>query len=456
MAPSAPDPELPFPDLFGRLLELLRQRPEPEAAVQGALDQVAARVLRHEALIEAGIENSWAVDGDPLKERLQARRVDAILIAAGTDPVELLALARALATDDAPVPSTASIRVKLLPDPLPLAFSGPRESIDLANPALGPRLRDGDRLVGMVEGILRELEKAIARQQWLAALHDAQAALRFLPQVREDIRRTLHIALKRQLTRPVVEALIEQGYRIPEEQKRTAEVLRVAGFPAAERMLEILKQSDTIGPRAFLLEALGGMPEAMPLAAPLLRSSRAAEVWLGVELTGKLGGSEAIRDLAPLADHPDERIRLGAIDALARFREKPALDAIRKALNHDSSATRSRAGQALASRGSGAYAMPLLAALEAEKDPDTWEQLLRALAAINAPESVSALTRVALERHGRFSFGKAQLRRQLGVVRSLAETNTPAARQALERISLEGQGEVAEEARRAVERGSEK
>lgn len=451
MSGPPPGPDAPFDALFGRLLELLRQQPEPEAAVQEALGLVAARVARQEAMIEAGIENSWAVDGDPLKERLQSRHVDGILIAAGTEPVELLALARALATDDEPIPSTAKVRVRLLPDPLPLAFSGPRESIDPSAPP--PRSR-GDQLTGMIEGILRELEKAIARQQWLAALHDAQAALRFLPQVREDFRRALHIALKRLLTRPVVEALIEQGYRIPEEQARTAEVLRVAGFPAAERMLEILKQSDTIGPRAFLLEALSGMPEAAPLIAPLLRSARATEVRIGVELAARVGTSEMLRDLAPLAEHADERIRLGAIDALARFREKTVLEPLRKALSHDSSATRSRAGQALAARGSGAYAMPLLAALEAEKDPATWEDLLRALAAINAPESVAALTRVALERHGLFKFGKAQTRRQLTVVRSLAETNTPAARQALERITLEGEGEVAEEARRLLERDS--
>lgn len=452
MTGSLSGPDAPFDALFGRLLELLRQRPEPEAAVQAALEQVADRVARQEAMIEAGIENSWALDGDPLKERLQHRRVDGILIAPGTDSLELLALARALATEDEPIPSTARIRVRLLPDPLPLAFSGPRESIDPS--ATSPPRTRGDQLTGMIEGILRELEKAIGRQQWLAALHDAQAALRFLPQAREDLRRTLHIALKRQLTRPVVEALIDQGYRIPEEQARTAEVLRVAGFPAAERMLEILRQSDTIGPRAFLLEALGGMPEAAPLIPPLLRSARVADVRLGVELAVRQGTTEMLPDLAPLVDHADERIRLGAIDALARFRDKTALESLRKALNHESSTTRGRAGQALAARGSGAYAMPLLAALEVEKDPSTWEELLRALAAINAPESVAALTRVALERRGLFKFGKAHIRRQVAVVRSLAAANTPAARQALERVTLEGEGEVAEEARRLLEEGS--
>lgn len=451
MSDPVPDSEAPFPELLARLLRLLRERPDREEEAQGLVDLLASRVTRHEALIEAGIENSWANDGDPLKERLQARQVDAIRIAPGAPAVELMALGRALAADDAPIPSTDSVRVKLLPDPLPLQFSGPRDSLaGLMGATAMPRARTGDQLTGMVEGILRELEKAVNRQQWLAALHNAQAAIRFLPSIREDIRRTLALSIKRLLSKPVVEALIEQGYRVPEEQARTIEVLRVAGYPAAERILEILRSSDTIGPRAFLLEAIGGMPEATPLAVPLLRSSRIFDVRLGAELVARLGANEAIKDLAPLIDHPDEKTRLTVIDALAQFREKAALEPLRKALAHPAHATRARAGQALASRGSGAYAMPLLAALEAEKDPATWEELLGALAAINAPESVAALTQVALERHGLFSFGKARIRRQLAIVKSLAAANTPAARQALERIAVEGKGETADAARQAL------
>lgn len=452
MSDPVPDSEAPFSDLLGRLLQLLRDRPDREEEAQNLVDLLASRVSRQEALIEAGIENSWAIDGDPLKERLQARQVDAIRIAPGAPAVELLALGRALAADDAPVPSTNSVRVKLLPDPLPLMFSGPRESLaGFTGTTPLPRARTGDQLGAMVEGILRELEKAINRQQWLAALHNAQAAIRFLPSIREDIRRNLTLHVKRLLTKPVIEALIEQGYRIPEEQPRTIEVLRVSGSSAAERILEILKQSDTIGPRAFLLDAIGGMPEAIPLIVPLLRSNRPSDVRLGADLVAKLHADEALKDLVPLVDHPDEKTRLTVIEALAHFREKSVLEPLRKALAHPSSSTRARAGQALASRGSGAYAMPLLAALEAEKDPATWEELLSALAAINAPESVAALTRVALERQSFFSFGKAQLRRQLGIVKSLAAAGTPAAKAALERIASEGKGEIAAAAKSALD-----
>lgn len=442
MADPVSDADLPFAELLGRLLLLLAERPERAAEVRRVGDLLASRVERQEVLIEAGIENSWAVDGDPLKERLQARSVESIQIAPGAGVADLLALGRALADDAAPIPEASRIRVQLLPQSRPLVGSGPRELLPDPAATPMPRARTGDQLTPMVEGILRELEGAIARQQWFSVLHDAQAALRFLPSLREDVRRSFTLALRRLLTGAVVDALIEQAYRIPEEQARTAEVLRLGGNPAAERILEIIRHSDTIGPRAFLVEAIAGMPEAFTLVVPLLRSARLSDLRLGAQLIGRLGAAEALKDLAPLVDHPDERTRLAAIDALAGFRDKSVLEPLRRALASPSAATRVRAGQALAARGSGAIAMPLLAAIESEKDHAVRDELLAALARIPAPEAVAALTRIALEKPGRFSIGKGHLRLQLAIVRALVVANTAAARQALERIAAEGDGEV--------------
>ena len=86
--------------------------------------------------------------------------------------------------------------------------------------------------------------------------------------------------------------------------------------------------------------------------------------------------------------------------------------------------------------------MPLLAALEVEKDPGAWEEVLQALAAIDAPEATQALVRIALTRKARLSFGGAHVRKQVTVVRALAEAGTAASRQALARIAAEGEGEV--------------
>jgi HEAT repeat protein len=256
------------------------------------------------------------------------------------------------------------------------------------------------------------------------------------------------------MPRAVIEALIDQAYRVPEEQQRTAEVLRGGGMQAAELLLDILKGSETVGPRAFLIESLGGMPDAFQVIAPLTRSHRATEARLSAELLGRLGISEAIPLLAELIQHSDERVRLAAVDALGRYRDSSAVGPLRQALGHPSATIRARAGRALAARGSGAIAMPLLAALEAEREPTTWAELLGALAAIDAPEAAAALSRMALTRRGRFGLGVGQVRRQLAVVHALTSANTSAAKQALARIAAEGEGEVAQAAAAVLGAGS--
>jgi len=445
------DPDAPFGQLLGGLVTLLRAPHAEDRVVSGLLEAMAARVAASPVLIEAGIENTWALDGDPLKGRLQARQVDAIRVAPGATTLELLAMARALADDQAPIPSTARVRVKLVPDPLPLHVSGQRLALTDATTGPVPRARTGDQLAEMIEGILRELEKAIGRQQWHAALHDAQAALRALPAVQEDSRRTFTIALRRLLSRPVLETLIEQAYRVPEERARTAEVLRAGGLAAAELMLEALKQSDTVGPRGFLVDSLAGMPEALPVILPLIKSLRPAEARLGAELLGRIGLPDAVPALVAQASHPDERVRLAVVQALGHYRDKATVEPLRHALGHDLPMIRAEAGRSLAARGSAAIAMPLLAALDAERDPAVWEQLLSAIAGIDAPEAASVLLRLALRKPGLLERRSTLERKQLAVVQALAAAGTDPARQVLARIAAKGKGAVQEAAQRALD-----
>lgn len=451
MSGLSPDPGASFTALLTHLVHLLRTAPEQEDAVRDTVTLLVARVARQPAAIEAGIENSWANDGDPLKERLQLRQVDDIQVAPGATAAEFLTVLRALADDTAPIPSTAKVRVKLLPDPLPIQFSGPRDSMpDATAGTLLPRARQGDQLAGTVEGILRELDKAIRREQWHATLHNAQAAQRLIPALSEETRRTFGLSLRRMLARPVLQALIEQAYRVPEERARTAEVLRGGGMAAAELMLEILRASDTVGPREFLVDALAGMPEAFQVMAPLLQSRRPAEVRLGATLLGRLGLPEAVPSLTPRVQDPDAAVRHAVIDALGHYRDKAVIEPLRQALAHSSPETRGHAARALSKRGSGAIAMPLLAALEVEKDPAAWDEVLHALAAIDAPEATQALVRIALTRKALLSFGGAHVRKQVTVVRALAEAGTAASRQALARIAAEGEGDVQRAAQAAL------
>lgn len=442
-----PDPSAPFGELLGHLILVLRSSPGRDDLVQAALALLAARSAGAPARIEAGIENSWALDGDPLKERLQLRQVDAISVAQGAPATELLALARALADDQRAIPTTAQVKVTLVREALPPEAAGQRHALPDPRQSSIPRARQGDSLAGVVEGVLAELEKAVTREQWHTVLHDAQAAMRMLPGVGEEARRLYAITLKRLLSREVRTQLIEQAYRIPEEQARTAEVLRAGGAPAAEQMLEELKQRGAIGPRAFLLDAVGGMPEAFGMVVPLARSAAPAEAWLGMELLGRLGNPEAIPVLAARVDDPDERIRHAAIDGLGHYREKGAVGPLRQALGHGSAETRARAGRALAARSSAGIAMPLFAAFEVEKDPEAWQQLLETLVRMDSMEVTAALARLALERRGFLGFGSGDPKRQLAIVRALAAKGGVAATEALRRIAAEGRGAVRDAAR---------
>ncbi len=448
MHPTRPDSGALPAELLVHLIHRLRTAPGGEELIQRDLARLVAQVAAASVAIEVGTEQTWSVDGDALNERLHERNVAGIRIAAGAPAAELLALARALADNEAPINSTAAVRIERLPDPRP--FSRPGANTPAIGTVLAPRARPDDQLAHLIEGVLHELDLAIRGQQWHAALHDAQAALRMLPGLAEESRRSLTLALKRLIDRPVVEALIEQGFRVPEEQRRTAEVLRAGGLAAAEVIIDCLKVNRTVGPGGFLLEALGGMPETFPLITPLMKSDRIAELALGAELLGRLGVPEAIPVLIGQAQHPDERVRHAVIDALGRYRDRTVVEPLRQALGHLSAETRVHAVRALASRGSGAMAMPLFAAFEVEKDPTAWQQLLDVLARLESVEASMALARVALQRRGFLSFGSADVKRQLSIVRALAAAGTAAAKQALARIAAEGSGEVRQSAQDAL------
>lgn len=446
----------PLEKVLGRLIKLFRESPGRDDLVRDVMRRVEGRTIQQAATIEAGIENTWGLDGDSLKERLLVREVDAIHVLPGTTAEELRSLARALAEDEGPLSSTEHIKldfvVKVVPGSAPPPPQTPSPGLTgLAPPAI-PGASGSRKAISrarletenpalVAERILAELPPIIEQERWHRVLHDLQAAIQLMDRLPEEARRPLAITLKRILTRQLVNVLIEHAYRLTEEQVRTAEVLRGGGLPVAEQVLDILRKSETLGPRAFLLDAVAGAPELFPMLANMGRSEVASEAWLAAELLGRLGLPEAVPILTPLVRHPEERVRLAAIEALGRFSEKGVAEALRAGLTHEAPATRIRAGRALA-RGSRAVAMPLVAALEAEKDPAAWDALLETIASMEAPEGPTALARMVVESKSRLGFKGAQLRRQAAIVRALGAAQGAAARQALESIAAGTSGEI--------------
>ncbi len=99
---------------FGDLVALLRVDPGNDAAQDLALSAAAYAVSAAAVEVEAASELTGSAGGVGLRARMIARQVDRLRVAAGAEPHELQAVARALAHDLTPIPSTPHVEVELL------------------------------------------------------------------------------------------------------------------------------------------------------------------------------------------------------------------------------------------------------------------------------------------------------------------------------------------------------
>ncbi len=454
---SAPTP---FDVAFGRLIAAYRAGPAGEAGAAALLAESARLLAAAPARIEAGLIRSGEYDVASVRSHLIRRQVEVLTLAAGVPADALAELARSLG-GSAPLPELAGVTYELVTQIVPL----PAQSTTPARAAEPPPLvlmrpedyagqddRERSSFDAEVSALNRAVAAAERRGSWTEALHAAQALVRLTGRVPEQDRRTVAITARRALSRPLLTGIIAYAVRTPEEQPRAAEVLQWRGGEAAELMLERVRETESPAPHRFLLEALGRMPEAVPLLLPLLASPRWHEVRHAAEILGRQLAAEAQKPLRALLDHPEPRVRAAALDALSRYPGAVAVDALRKGLGHESPATRRDAAEAIGRRGVGALAMALFTALEGEKDLPTWRAMLTALSRIESPEAATALAGVALQKKGLLSRAGFALPQRLEAVAVAAASPTRAARQALARVAREGEGQVGAAARGELER----
>ncbi len=96
---------------FGDLVALLRVDPGNDAAQDLALTAAASAVARTAVEVEAASDVAGSAQGVGLRARMIARQVDRLRIAAGAEPYELQAVARALAHDVTPIPAMPHVAV---------------------------------------------------------------------------------------------------------------------------------------------------------------------------------------------------------------------------------------------------------------------------------------------------------------------------------------------------------
>ena len=466
---------------FGDLIALLRADPGNDAAQDLALAAAASAVEAAPVEVEAGIHWSAIPDDLTLKSRLLARQVEVVRVAAGAEPDELLALARALSHDLTPIPSSPHIEVELVqplgPPPPSPPESGParvREGVEPA-PTSPPRVverrnwnerrhsgcahhRGIDRRHGIERRARGERRLHLVRNQQaeVARLHEALRdgigalawdtvlgtllmLVRMAPRLPARDRRSFGIQLRRAVPGRAIEALVELAGRHPGLRANGAEVLRWIGLDAAGLLLERLVEGEGAGLRGFYYDVLEGMPGVYPLVTPLLASHDTHEIRHGAALLGRLGRPDGIGELVPLLHHPDRGVRAAAVDAIGRIHEGPAAEPLRRALRHPDSHTRVAAAEAIARWRGGALALLLAGALGTERDPGAWQALVTALGRIGTLESCTALAVVAGTRRSLLHREGYTTGQRLAAVTALRLADSPAARLTLERLARGGE-----------------
>jgi HEAT repeat protein len=197
------------------------------------------------------------------------------------------------------------------------------------------------------------------------------------------------------IPRRAIDGILETAERDPVTRDAATFVLRFIGLPAAEAIIDRLRQGEAIGVRGYYYDVMGGMPETHPLVAPMLSGREAHEVRHGIALLGRLGPAEGVAELEPLINHRDERIRTAAVRALGEIHQGPAAEPLRGAMHSSDARTRAAAADAIAVWRGGELAPLLVSALETERDRDVWHADISALGRIGSAETSDALANVA-------------------------------------------------------------
>ena len=291
---------------------------------------------------------------------------------------------------------------------------------------------------------------ALGAQAWEEMLYAVQGLVLLAPRIPQAERRAFGIRVRRAVPRAAIEGIVGLAERDYVSRERAVEVLRWIGLDAVEVVLDRLRSGEVLGVRVFFYDVVSGVPVAYRLVTPLLRSQRLHEIRHAAALLGRMQRPDAVEELAPLLDHPDELVRSAVLQALGELHDAPVVESLRRALHHPSPRTRAAAAEAISVWRAGALALLIAGVLEHEPDRDAFQVMVGALGRIGSPEACAVLAAVAvtrrsiLRRHG-YTTGQ-----RLAAVAALGLADTAHSHGTLERLARENEGVVSYAAERVL------
>src|SRR5512146_694297 len=296
--------------------------------------------------------------------------------------------------------------------------------------------------------LTRQVESAMRQGKVEAAIQIVYSVVRVERTVEDPaVRRQYGIALRRMITRTMLDSL-SKLVLVPHLEDAAAMVLQRAGPDGMEVLLELLSTSNTVTERRGVFNALIQMKEGQDQLIHMLGHPQWFVVRNVADLVGELGMEEAVPALAKQLDHPDERVRKQVALALAKIGTRGAAEPLRRVLRDRSSEVRRQAALGVGGRKASALAMPLVVALEEEKDPEVVRELVLALGRIGSPDAVQALIKIA-QPSGRL-FGRKPSALRVTAVEALRVAGTPTAIGTLQNLSNDSDKQVRASARQAL------
>ncbi|HXI34403.1 MAG TPA: HEAT repeat domain-containing protein [Gemmatimonadales bacterium] len=295
--------------------------------------------------------------------------------------------------------------------------------------------------------VARQVETAIKADRLERALKMLAAVVRLEAKVADAPRRTYGIALKRMFNKPLLQG-VAHLLDYPAQREDGALVLQRAGADGVEVLLDILVAAPTVVERRGAFDALTRMKQGTDQLVHMLSHPQWFVVRNIAELVGELGLEDAVPALAKQVGHEDERVRKAVALALAKIATPTCAEPLRRALRDKSPVVRMQVALGIGGRKSGALAMPLVVALEEEKDPEVERELILALGRIASPDAVQALIKFA-QPSGRL-FGRKPTPLRVAAVEALRLAATPAALGTLQGLAGDSDRQVKAAAQAAV------
>ena len=265
-------------------------------------------------------------------------------------------------------------------------------------------------------------------------------------------RRAFALQVRRAVPRPVLEALVGLAERDYVVRDPAAAVFRWIGLDAVEVILDRLREGEALGVRVYFYAVVGHIPAAYRLVTPMLRSNLSHEVRHGAALLGRLGQPEAV-EASPAVARPYamswSATRRSALWASCTPAPPPMPSATRCVTGRPS--PRAAAAEAITEWRGGALAVLLAAALEKERDRETWQAMVTSLGRIGSPEACAALAAIALTKRSLLRLRGYTTGQRLAAVTALGLADTPAVHATLRRLVRDDAGVVSYAADRVLQ-----